>query len=161
MRETLRHALVFAVLWSAGVAVILGFAARPVAMLFTQDQAIINVAVLYFRIVPATYLLGNLVPGWSSAFNAMGLPKRAFTMVVTRQVILMLPFAWLGREFFGAAGLFAGIGAANVVSGIAFHLASRRFTRHLETVTPESEKHPCGSIASRPVLARPARRPVP
>jgi putative MATE family efflux protein len=127
VNETMRGALAFASLWSLGAALLLFTFARPVARLFTDDPAIIEAAVLYFRLVPLSYVAGNAVQGWCSAFNAMGLPKKSFAMIVTRLVLLTIPLAWIGGRLFGMTGIFAAIAAANFICGAIFHWRSRRF----------------------------------
>lgn len=132
VNKTLRKAFTFACLWSLGTALVLGLCARPIARLFSDDPDVLDTAALYFRVIPATYLLGNLVFGWQSAFNAMGLPRRAFTMIVVRLFVLNLPLAFIGSRLDGVTGIFGAIALTNIVSGACFHLLNRRFCLDLE-----------------------------
>jgi putative MATE family efflux protein len=132
VNKTLHKAFTFACLWSIGVAIILYILAFPVARLFSKDPKVIDDAVLYFRLVPATYFLGNLVPGWQSAFNAMGLPKRAFNMIIVRLFVMNLPLAVMGAHYYGPTGIFGAIALTNIVSGVVFHIVNRRYCLNLE-----------------------------
>lgn len=127
--ETLRSAILFCVIWSAGVALVLAVFAHPVADIFSDDAAVIEAAVLYFWIVPVTYIFGNLVPGWASAFNAMGAPQRAFIMIFIRYVAAAIPLAFIGAHLYGAAGIFGAIAVSNILTGIGFHLWNRNYCR--------------------------------
>ncbi len=133
VNQTLKSAFRFVILWSIFVAVMLGLFAGTVAGLFTAEPGVARTAMLYFWIVPVSYAFGNLVNGWGSAFNAMGLPKKAFMLIVIRLFALTLPLAWAGVRFQGATGLFAGIAAANIISGFGSHFYGWRFCRKTET----------------------------
>lgn len=132
VNQTLRTAISFAVLWSLTVAALLAVLAKPIAQIFTDDPEIIEIARFYFVLVPITYALGNLVHGWSSAFNAMGRPERSFIMNVTKMFVLLLPLAWIGEMYYGYAGIFYAIALTNVIAGLSFHLWNHRTCRQEE-----------------------------
>lgn len=131
--RALRDAFGFVFLWSLGVAVLLIALARPVAHLFSDNDAVVHVVTLYFAIVMPSYAFGNLVNGWGSAFNAMGLPKYAFLVIVVRLVLLTLPLVWLGARLDGVMGIFLGIAVANVVAGGPGFLICRAINRKNQT----------------------------
>jgi putative MATE family efflux protein len=122
VRETLRLSLAFCVGWSLFVAVILGVFAKPLAAIFSEDPEVIRITVLYFWIVPLSYAAGNLVMGWASAFNALGHPKKAATMIIVKMLMLQIPFALLGGWLFGAVGVFVSIAVINLATGLFFHI---------------------------------------
>lgn len=130
-RAALDRAILYAAAWSVFVALLLAAGHRIIPAAFSDEMAVIDTAGLYFLMVPATYALGNLVPGWSSAFNAMGFPQRSFVMIFTRLVLVNLPLAVLGERLFGVVGVFASIALANGLTGIGFHMISRRFLSRL------------------------------
>ncbi len=129
VRQVLRRALIFASLWSLLAGILLAWLGRPVARAFSADPAIIDMTAFYFRAVGLTYVFGNLVPGWSSAFNAMGLPQRAFLMIFVRLVVINIPLALLASRLYGAHGVFLAVGFTNIVAGLLFHTTSRVFMR--------------------------------
>jgi len=135
VRLTLKEALRFAVLWSAFIAVILAAFATPIASIFSQDTEIVQIAALYFLIVPISAVCGNLAQGWASAFNAIGKPQRAVVMIVTRLLVLNIPLAWLGAHYFGIIGIFGALALTNIISGLAFHIISARYLRRWELKT--------------------------
>jgi Na+-driven multidrug efflux pump len=136
VREVLYMALRFIVLWCLGVAFILWMFNDSVAGFFTENPEVAVLAALYFMIVPWTYSLGTLVDGWSSASNAMGYPRRAFIMVVTRTVALLLPLATLLGGLYGAPGVFAAIALSNVIAGTGAHVINKRLCYKSMQATP-------------------------
>jgi putative MATE family efflux protein len=132
VREIIRFAIRINLAWSAIVAVILAVLAYPIARAFSDDPEVVRYAVLFFWIVPFSYGLGNLVFGWSSAFNAMGKPQKAFVMIAIRALVMSIPAAFIGGALYGAVGVMISIAVVNVVSGIVFHTISSRACRKSE-----------------------------
>ena len=127
VNEVLNKAILFAVMWSVFVAVILSLFARPIAGVFSDEEAVITTTAQFFVMVSFSYAFGNLVQGWSSAFNAMGFPKRSFMMIVIRLVVINIPLAYIGGYFYGVKGIFGAIAATNLITGSVFHLWNRSF----------------------------------
>lgn len=126
VHETLRLAIRFCVLWSVAVAAILMIGAYPLAGLFSTDAETVRMTALYFLIVPFSYAAGNLVPGWSSAFNAIGLPQRSAAMIGVKMIIVQIPLAFIGNHFFGVIGVFASIAIANIGTGLYYHWRNKQ-----------------------------------
>ena len=124
--SAISRAIAFNFIWSLSCAGLLALFARPVAALFTDNEAVIDIAALYFLVVPFSYAFGNLIFGWSSAFNAMGKPARAFIMIVTKSIIMTIPALYIGSYLGGLKGIFIAIAAVNVLGGLLFHIISRR-----------------------------------
>lgn len=126
VNETLRKAFGFNVIWSLFVAAMLALAGRAIAGLFSGDRAVIALATLYFFIVPITYAAGNLVPGWASAFNAIGKPERAALMILVKHVVVMIPAVIVGAHIADAKGIFYAIAGTNLLAGLSMHILSWR-----------------------------------
>lgn len=127
VKEVLSYALKLAALWSFIVAVVLLVFKTQIAGLFTQDTQIIELTGIYFLVVPFSYILGNLVSGWSSAFNALAKPQLSFLILMMRMVVLSVPACWLGAQMAGAMGIFIAMAAVNIVSGFGTQLLSWRY----------------------------------
>ena len=126
VHKTINLALGFNVVWSLLMAVIIGVFAHELAGIFSDDETVIHYAVLFFWIVPFSYALGNLVFGWSSSFNAMGMPKRSFVMIVVKSFVMTLPAVYVGSHMAGPVGIFIALAGVNLVSGLLFHIVSWR-----------------------------------
>lgn len=118
VHKTLKLAIGFGVVWSAITAIIFAFFAKPLSSIFSTDPAVIEVAILYLTIVPFSYILGNMLKGWASAFNAMGMPKKAFMLVVLEMIILMIPAVMIGSHLAGIKGIFIAMACVYVIVGL-------------------------------------------
>lgn len=127
VRETIDLAIVWNLIWSALTALILALAAYPIASLFSDDPAVINYTVLFFWVVPISYGIGNLVFGWSAAFNAIGRPQIAFVMIFVKSFIITIPALFIGGWLYDAHGVFIAVSVSNIVSGLLFHIFSRKY----------------------------------
>lgn len=126
VNETIKTAIGFNFIWSFLVAAIMGIFATQIAGLFTDDQTVIDHTKLFFWIVPVSYAFGNLVMGWSSSFNAIGLPKKAFVMILVKSLVITVPAVYLGSYLNGITGIFAALAISNFLSGAIFHYSSRK-----------------------------------
>lgn len=126
VHETINLAIRFNYIWSFGIAILLSLFAIEIAGIFSDDPIVIYYAKLFFWIVPISYAFGNLVFGWSSAFNAMGKPERSFVMIFVKAFVLTLPAVLIGSYFYGVIGIFGALAIVNVTSGLFFHWLSWR-----------------------------------
>ena len=122
VRETIKDAIIFCVLWSIFVAGLLGIFAHFFADIFSEDTNVQQYIVLYFFTVPFTYALSNIVNGWASAFNAMGKPQYSAGMLFLKLIVLLIPALYFGYALSGPIGVFAAIAAVNIATGILFHI---------------------------------------
>lgn len=135
VQETLHKALLFAALWSLAIGIFFIAFAHPLGSLFSTDPEFLKTLALYFSIVALTYIPGNVQQGWSSAFNALGMPKQSFMMTIVRMIVLTIPFTMIGNHFMGVTGIFCGLALANIVSGVGFHLINRRILNKVDPVS--------------------------
>ncbi|OIN85732.1 MAG: hypothetical protein AUJ12_08435 [Alphaproteobacteria bacterium CG1_02_46_17] len=129
VRDTVKDALIFSVLWSCFVAVILLVFAHQIAGIFSQDPELDRYLILFLTIVPLSYPLGNLTHGWGSVFNATGRPKISAILLFTKMIILMIPACFIGHYFGGVMGVFLAIAFVNIIAGAGFHLWAWKKTR--------------------------------
>jgi putative MATE family efflux protein len=132
VHQTMRLAILFNLAWSALAAVILGVFAGPISAAFSTDPEVIRIATLFFWIVPLSYGLGNLVFGWSSFFNAIGKPQRAFVMIAVKSFLMVIPAIYIGAQLYGVTGVLIGLAVSNVIGGVLFHMLSARASRRDE-----------------------------
>ena len=138
VHEAINLSIRFNFVWSFFVALLFAVFAHPIAAAFSDDPEVIRITKLFFWIVPVSYAFGNLVFGWGSAFNAMGMPQRAFMMIIVKSLVLTIPAVFIGGAFYGMTGIFIGIMAANMVSGIYFHIASWRACMSYEQIEEQT-----------------------
>lgn len=126
VRLVIKQAIQINFAWCLFVAIILAITGNMIASQFSNDSNVIDIASFFFFIVPITYGIGNLVYGWSSAFNAMGKPQRAFTMIFTKAFIILIPALLIGSYLNGVQGIILAIAATNIIAGTLFHFICRR-----------------------------------
>lgn len=132
VHETLKLAIGFNALWSLLIAILLGVFAGPIARIFSDDPAVLDATIMFFHIVPLSYIFGNLIQGWASAFNAMGKPERSFIMIAVKMIVLLLPAVYIGAKFGGMEGIFWAMAIVNTISGIGFHFLSAHACKQAE-----------------------------
>ncbi|HOO52180.1 MAG TPA: MATE family efflux transporter, partial [Alphaproteobacteria bacterium] len=128
VRDTIKNALIFSVLWSAFVAVCLGLFASSIAELFSEDALLDHYIILYLLIVPLSYPLGNLTHGWGSVYNAIGKPQISASLLFLKMIVLMIPAATIGYTLYGVVGVFSALCVVNIVTGLGFHIWSWKKT---------------------------------
>ena len=127
VEEAFRVSYRICLIWSTVMAVVLALAARPLLGVFSNDPALIDMAVPYFYIVPVTVFAYGFVFVTAAGFNALGRPVYGFVFTLIRSIGLYAPLVSLGAWQFGLIGAFGGIAVANLLSGLlARHWALTR-----------------------------------
>ncbi|WP_298914354.1 MATE family efflux transporter [uncultured Algimonas sp.] len=119
VREAFGVSYKICLIWSTLMAVVLALAARPLLSLFSNDPALIEMAVPYFYIVPVTVFAYGFVFVTAAGFNALGRPKYGFVFTFLRSLILYAPLVAIGAWTYGLFGAFVGIAVSNMLSGLA------------------------------------------
>lgn len=132
VHETLKLSINFNIVWSILIAIILGLFANQIAGIFSESEEMTSIMVLFFFLVPFSYCFGNLIMGWGSAFNAMGMPQRSVVMIFTRMIILLVPALYIGEKYYGIQGIFMAIALTNIIAGLFFHILNWRFCKEKE-----------------------------
>ncbi len=132
VHEAISLAILVNFIWSILVAIILGIFASTIAGAFSNDPLVLHYCVFFFWVVPLSYGFGNLVFGWGSAFNAMGMPQTAFALIFTKAILITLPAVFIGGWLYGVEGIFVSIALTNLTAGIIIHILSARICKKHE-----------------------------
>jgi putative MATE family efflux protein len=122
VKETVKYALSFSVVWSIISAVILITLAPWIASKFSDDVGVQTYIKLYLFIIPITYFLGHIVHGWGSVMNAIGKPHISAGMLFIKIIVVSVPAIWIGYTLYDVKGVFIALAIVNIVTGILFHL---------------------------------------
>lgn len=125
--NVLFYTIKMSALWSVLTAAFLILAGGFVVSLFADDQNIIDIATQYFYIVPLAYIAANILPAWSSTFNALARPQYAFLILFVRVVVLSLPACYIGMQMAGYMGVFVALAIVNIIAGVLTHIISWRY----------------------------------
>jgi putative MATE family efflux protein len=91
--------------------------ARPIGSIFSNDPAVVDVIVLYMRIVAISYGFQGVLQLSTTVLNVLNRPYEAAGLSLMRMVGLYIPLALVGRALFGLTGVFAAAAVASVLSG--------------------------------------------
>ncbi|MBU1534932.1 MATE family efflux transporter, partial [Myxococcota bacterium] len=138
--DRIRDAITFTSKVSMGIGLvllaILFVLARPIASLFSRDPAVIEVSVLYFRVVPVVYGLIGVFGICSMVLNALNRPLEATGLSIFHMFVLYIPLAFLGRFLMGTLGIFIGIALSAAIAGPLSYLFVRRLLNRLSPPDP-------------------------
>jgi len=129
VEQAYKTSIKFVLLWQILVYAILVVAAPWIAAIFSKEQAVADIIVLFIWILPLGYGLQGVVILTNSSFNALHKPMVALSLSIIRLFICYVPFAYLGSYLYGLQGFFIGALAGNLVMAIiSYQQFSKQFT---------------------------------
>jgi putative MATE family efflux protein len=128
----------FCIGFGLALALVLIIIARPLSGLFSESEAIQQVAVQYLWIVSISYGAYGLVMSVNASFNGMGKPIPGVIISTCRVIIVFLPLAFLGRWLLGLPGLFGASAIANLAMGMVAWIWLGRQIRTARPRSPQS-----------------------
>lgn len=131
--QALRLSFRFVTLWGLGISITLWLFARPIAGLFSNDEAVIESATLYLHIVPISYLFLGVIMLSSSAANGIGKPSPSLIMSLLRLIVLFIPLALILDKFFDLSGIYIATSLANILVGIGAFYWIRTLSKATQT----------------------------
>jgi len=118
VKEAVKKANIFSLLWGLGVFIIFLILAVPAGRLFGKNIEVAKYITLYLWIIPISYGLRGCVLLTASVFNAINKPLLATGLNLAQMVIFYIPLAIIGIRLAGLVGLFTGLCLANIGTGI-------------------------------------------
>ena len=94
------------------------FFAPVAARWFSHNPEVAHLITLYLRIILAGAVLQHSAVHSGFAFNAIEMPLQASLLMAFRLAGLVIPLAWLGSSLAGIPGIFAGMAAGQMISGV-------------------------------------------
>ena len=95
------------------------------AMLFTQDEAMINAAVSALHIYFFGFVFMAFQSSGQQTFVALGKAGQAVFFSLFRKVIIVVPLTIILPYFFGINGVMLAEPISNVIGGLAAYLTMR------------------------------------
>ncbi len=103
---------------------VLALSAKNVALLFSDDQNVVSVIVLYLRLVPLGYGAYGVLRISVSVMNALHKPFKAAAVMIAQMFFVYIPLALAGSRMFGLTGVFGALLFSYMISAAAArHLA--------------------------------------
>jgi putative MATE family efflux protein len=125
-RAAVAQAQRFAIIWGAVLIVVLAVFGRQVALIFSDDPAVIEPLVRYLWIVPVGCGSFGVMMVSSAGLNAYRRPLQAAVLTAGRLFALQIPIAIAGSLWLGLDGIFAAVVIADVLACVASYIWLRR-----------------------------------
>ncbi len=136
VEEAYKKATKFVLIWQVLIYGILVLAAPVIADIFSKEQAVADIIILFIWVLPLAYGFQGVVILTNSSFNALHKPMVALALSIIRLFICYVPLAYLGSVFYGLQGFFIGGFIGNVLmASISYRLFTKQFS--LKPVTAE------------------------
>jgi len=107
---------------------LLALFARPLASVFSDDPAVIEISRLYLIIMPAGAAFYGILMLLHTAFNAHHESGKTLLVSLARLFLFVVPLAWIGNEVAGIPGMFVGNVIGNILSVVFGGQVYRRST---------------------------------
>ncbi|MBZ6076020.1 MATE family efflux transporter [Microvirga puerhi] len=119
MRQILKDALTFNVVYVGSVWLILYLLRVPLTLLFNAPPLTADIVQFFCQYSGLIWFFVGLVFVSNASFNNLGFPLLSTFFNWGRATLGMIPFAYVGAEMGGPQGALLGIGAGSVAFGIA------------------------------------------
>ncbi len=115
------------------IAALLALISGVIPGLFSDNPAVTEVTSLYLWVVPISYGTYGMVMVMNASFNGLGKPMPGVWISAGRMLVLYVPLAIVGMQFYGVLGIFLAYTLANIVSGIGAYIWARQTVHRLCT----------------------------
>lgn len=125
--ETRNLVIKFSIIYGFFMFLVSIFTAKPVASIFTDDPAVIDLSAIYLWIM-IFGMTGLMITNWMSRmFTTLGRPRWTVILNVGGILLVVIPLAFAGRFIGGYIGILAGICIGQLVVGaISIYLANKK-----------------------------------
>ncbi len=108
----------FILVWQLAVWLLLWLVSPLIAMIFSQDAAVIEKVGDYLMLMPIGYAGMGIVLCANAALNALQRTGVSMMLNLIRLTVFYVPLAWLGGHYYGFEGLLLGASLGNLCAGI-------------------------------------------
>lgn len=117
-RKAALYAFGFCVVWGLGIAVAMVAGGEQLAVLFSEDEAVIDEFALYLSIAAWGYAGFGLLIVANGILNAVDKAAFALTQSAMRVFLVMLPIGWLLVGSWGSSAIYTAELSANLFGGL-------------------------------------------
>lgn len=119
VRVALRQCNWFCLGWGVVTFAVLAVAGEAIVRQIDANPTVVEVAGLFFLIVPLSIGFMGVMQVATSCFNALGQPLPPVAISLARAFACYIPLIVLGNHLWGYAGVFLAMAATNVLMGVA------------------------------------------
>lgn len=131
VRDTLIDSIRVATVYSVVVSLLLAISAPLLADLFGAKGIGYDLVVFFCRFVAITFVFSGMLFIANATFNNLGYAFYSTLLNWGRSTLGVLPFVWLGGQWFGARGVIAGSALGALVFGLLATWLCLRVIAHL------------------------------
>jgi len=117
-RVALYGAIRFTLVFQLAVWLIVAFFSRSIGSAFSDNPEVVDIISNYLWIIPASYGAHAVTILVMVSLNVLKQPKVALLTALIRLLLLNIPIAYMGGQFYGVVGLFYGFALGNMLSAI-------------------------------------------
>lgn len=121
IKEALKISYKFVLSFSLIMYLALFITAPFMARLFSDQAEVIQVVVMYIRIVPIAYGIQGIILIAISALNALHHPIKAAMINLTQMVVIYVPLAILMSQWLGLIGIFIALAISYALAAVLAH----------------------------------------
>ena len=129
VRVALRQCNWFCLVWGVVTFAVLAVVGETVVRWIDPNPTVVEVAALFFWIIPLSIGFMGLMQVATSCFNALGQPLPPLVISLARTFVCYVPLTILGNMLWGYAGVFLAMAFANVALGIGAWYWNRHAVR--------------------------------
>lgn len=118
LRQTMRDALIFTAIYVVVVWALLALFAGQIANVFQTTGEARDLIIFFCVFASASMLFNGGLFVANAAFNNLGYPLLSTLFNWSRSTLGVIPFVWLGNQWYGATGIIAGWALGAVVFGV-------------------------------------------
>ncbi len=148
VNETLRDALVFALIYSIVMWGVLALTQDYIIQMFSAKADAAELIAYFCLIVAGSFIFNGALFVANAAFNNLGFPLYATFFNWGRATLGVIPFVYIGKSY-GAEGILAGWGLGGVIFGVAAVIVSFRL---LTTLPAKAEMEDLSGQDQLPVV---------
>lgn len=132
--EVLKKAILFATVIMCCAFVLCEFFPRYPVLLFTEDEALVSLAVSGMRIIVCMFPVVGFQIVTSNFFQSIGMVKKSIFLSVSRQLVFLVPFLIIFPEIWGTNGVWISIATADGIATITASIMLWHFYRNQATL---------------------------
>jgi putative MATE family efflux protein len=134
--STMRDSLLFTMIYVLAMWALLAIFSDPISSLFGAREQAHELIVFFCLFAAGSFLFNGAIFVSSAAFNNLGFPTYSTVFNWGRSTLGVIPFVWIGAQYYGAKGVIAGWGLGAVVFGILSVIVCFRVVRRLAKSPP-------------------------
>ncbi len=135
VEKSFKVSVKFVLIWQLLIYFLLVLIAPFIADVFSKEEAVADIIVLFMWIMPLGYGLQGVIILTNSSFNALHKPMVALMLSVIRLFVCYVPLAYLGSIYYGIEGFFIGGVCGNLIMGmISYRLFDKQFPHELPKI---------------------------